>query len=138
MKRFMTDFFSVPTERKVAVKEIAIEIERLVKVYYSTKTNYFPSISEKLDKAYALYRRKYEKDLTNEEKSIFFLYILFPNDEYFDELIMRYDKDFKRISMLYAINQIVVKMRYLLENNIKLETEELVTENEDVITKKKQ
>lgn len=114
-------FINLPLERKEEIRDIAIHTNKMVTSYFYDKNSCIPNWNYKLEKAYAFFKKYYSFELTNEEKNVFYLYILFPDDEYFSELILNYEKQYDRIASLFNLNSGVVRLRYLLQKNITIE-----------------
>lgn len=72
-----------------------------------------------MDKTYYLYIKEYNEYLNETEKLIFNIYIVFSDDNKFDELIEYYNKDFKKIASLYGVKEIFAKLRYLINKELK-------------------
>jgi len=120
---FTLGFLDMDLDKKLEIREQAIYINSIVVNFFSAKGSCY-TYSQKIDKAYAFFKKQYNKDLNDDEKTIFSLYIIFPDDDYFESLIVKYNKDFEKVASFYNINARIVKMRHLLQKNIyKEETE---------------
>lgn len=127
-----SNFKKLSLERKEEVKDMALAMNNAVNNYYYDHKKYKYDAYLKLSKAYYFLQRYYKTTLTDEEKSVFYLYILFPNDDYFMELVERHEKDFKKIGNIYQVSDGVVKLRYILQKSMMIERQ-----LEEVVSKKK-
>lgn len=120
--KISSNFKNLPTGRKEEIRDIAISISFQVNEYYLVN-NYVFDLYQKLAKAYSMFQKYYKRNLTEEEISVFCLYVLFPNDNRFMEMIQKYKKDYQKIANLYSVSEVVVRLRYLLQKCISLEKE---------------
>lgn len=125
MFNFTLDFLQIELERKEIIKEMAIYIYQTVTRYISSKEHYSADNSYKLSNAYYCFQKFYKQELNNDEKNIFYLYILFPNDDYFSSLLEKFSYDYVKIGKLFGINNKIIRMRYMLQKNMIDEKEEL-------------
>ena len=113
-------FMNIPLERKEEIRDVAISMNAIVSDYFSTFRKYI-SIEERVNKGYTLYRKYYKSSLTEAEKNIFYLYLIFPDDNYFYDLIKRYNYDYQQIGVIYNVPGQIVKARNALQKNIMIE-----------------
>lgn len=95
----------VDNDRKKIIIERSKEILKLL----STITIV---LEEKLLRSEYLYRKKYNDNLSVRELTILYLYIIFPNDENFINMLNNTNYDFDRVGRYYAMSGTVTKLRY--------------------------
>ena len=125
-------FKNVSLSRKMEIIEMAKYIHDVVNSYFFNNGAYVPNWEHKLYKSYVFFKKYYKCELTEDEKSVFYLYIIFPNDEFFLELVTRYNQDFERVSSMFNVAAGIARLRYSLYRDIVLDKE-----IEEVLTKKK-
>lgn len=124
MAKFVADaMFDLPLERKLEVKEIAMRMHTIVNKYFLLKRNFNVETTFKLDKAYILYKNEGGEHLTTAEQSLFYLYILFPDDEAFTELLECNENDYNKIAKLQCLNPAIIRLRYYIQKNMTAEKE---------------
>lgn len=65
-----------------------------------------------ISKGYYLYEKKYKESLSIRELTILSLYMIFPNDDKFMNMLYNYNYDFNKVAKLYSVNCTVVRLRY--------------------------
>lgn len=121
---FSNSFTKMPLERKEELRDMAIYVhgyllESMNARFY--KRGYHPCASQKVNDAYSIFKRVYNSELSSDEMNVFSLYVLFPDDNYLDNMIEKYGKNFEKIATFFNVNSSVVKLRYLLQKNIAAE-----------------
>ena len=58
------------------------------------------------------YEKKYKESLSIRELTILSLYMIFPDDDKFMNMLYNYNYDFNKVAKLYSINCTVVRLRY--------------------------
>lgn len=114
---------NIDKERKLELIERAIlvakEAEEILRKRYSRYQGvYSYDIDAKLSKAYDLYIKHYNESLNEYEKTLFYLYSIFPDDIKFMNLIERYDKDYIKIASFYNINPKAILLRLKFYDNL--------------------
>lgn len=106
---------NVDRERKLEIQGRAKNIIEIIKKY--NIENWY-SIDYKLDRCTRLYRDLFDDNMNEHEKSIFYLYVLFPDDIKFMNLIEQYEKNATKIAKVYNLNKDIVKLRYKLYKSV--------------------
>jgi len=112
-----SNFKKLSQERKEEIRDIAISMNNVVSDYYFG-SKFALSLHQKLSKAYSFFQKYYKTNLTEEEKSVFYLYVLFPNDNLFMNMIEKYENDYEKLSSIYCVSENIIKLRYHLQKNI--------------------
>lgn len=115
------NFVNLSLDKKEEIRDIAISLSNIVNNYFCFHKYKKFDIEDRLYRAYALYKEYYKDRLTNEEKSVFYLYALIPNDDYFMKLINKYNKNYEELAKLFSVKPKIIKLRYILQNNIRIE-----------------
>jgi len=126
-----SSFKKLSLERKEEIRDFAININNIINDY-RMHSRYGMNLYQKLSKSYSLFQKYYRSNLTEEEKSVFYLYITFPNDICFEEMINKNKCDFKKISEICLVPENVVKMRYFLQKLIAKEKEEIISKKKTI------
>ena len=58
------------------------------------------------------YEKKYKESLSIRELTILSLYMIFPDDDKFMNMLYNYNYDFNKVAKLYSVNGTVVRLRY--------------------------
>lgn len=105
---------SVNYERKKELIERSKIVKERVDKYISFKhpKNLF-GVEFILNRSTLTYKNIYHEYLTDEEKTILYLYIIFSSDHEFMKNINKYESDYKKIGLLYGVPEKLVKLRYL-------------------------
>lgn len=106
---------NVDRERKLEIQERAKNVIEIIKRY--NIENWY-SIDYKLDRCARLCRDLFDDNMNEHEKSIFYLYVLFPDDIKFMNLIEQYEKNATKIAKVYNLNKDVVRLRYKLYKSV--------------------
>lgn len=118
---FTIECLNLPLERKEEIRDIAIKVKNTFYNYMDDHPLASNKLSCVLSKTYSIYKQKYGDNLSKEEKTVFHLYILLPNDEIFNDYIQKYEKNFEQIGMFFNVPTAIVKLRYYLQKNINSE-----------------
>ncbi len=102
--------------RTILVAKEAEEILR--KIYSRYQGVYSYDNDAKLSKAYDLYIKHYNESLNEYEKTLFYLYSIFPDDINFMNLIEGYDRDYIKIASFYNINPKAILLRLKFYDNL--------------------
>lgn len=93
--------------------------ERAQKIYNSFNDYYlYKSIEYRVETALEHYRYIYKEKLNISEVTIFALYVAFPDDINFMQLMEKYGGCYKRISNLYGINEKFVELRHCVYQSL--------------------
>lgn len=95
----------VDNDRKKIIIERVKEIKPMI---YNSSL----SLDEKISKACYFYEKKYNEILNVRESTILSLYMIFPDDDKFMNMLNNYNYDFNKVAKLYSLNGTVVRLRY--------------------------
>lgn len=129
-------FDSISNERKVEIENIALELrevysKRLVNFKTDNKEcfNLVPkklSPSQILNNSLYSYIKTYQHKLEDDEKVLFTIYNILPDDETFMKMLRENQHDKQQLAKLYGVtpNAIRIRYKYILEKNRKKFNEE--------------
>ena len=88
MARLSTNILSLDYERRLEIIERAKDIKCKLDDYINSKSLYnMHGFNFKLEKSYAIYKKIYNEELTIDEQTILSLYVIFPSDRKFLQLL---------------------------------------------------
>lgn len=83
--------------------------------------SYELGLNWKCSKAKSIYWLKYNEQLSSEELTLLYLYVVIPNDNDFLNMLKKYNNDFKKVSQIYGVSSTFIKLRYINLINMKIE-----------------
>lgn len=119
------DVENIEYNRKIEIIERTVFIKNKFKHLLESKGSY--GISYLIQTLYYQYRKFYKDDLTDEEQVLFNVYTVFHDDEVFNNLIKRFNKDYSKIGKLYGITEPYVKIRHYISISIENEKKNIKT-----------
>lgn len=112
MARITCNIFSIDYDRRKEIIEKTINIKSRIDYENSHKGSYVDGIHYRLERASYLYSKLFKEYLNNDEKTILYLYLVFPDDKDFVNLLIRYNKDYLKIGELYGVSSSFVRLRH--------------------------
>lgn len=138
MAKLTKNILSIDYDRRCLIIERAKNVSIMLHNYLVSKDIYNNmGLNYKLEKAYAFYKKTYDHEyLTEDELTIFYLYVVFPNDKDFVKLIDDHHSSYTTIAKLYNVTESFIKLRYVSYINMKrykkdVKTLELKNNNSD-------
>ena len=111
MIKFSKNISNIEYNRRKELIERSTKIIKLIE-NNRTRSNYSNGLEWKLSKAKSLYWLKYNENLTIEELTLVYLYVTFPNDDDFINLLKKHDNNFIKVANVYGVSASFVKLRY--------------------------
>lgn len=126
MIKISYNFDDVDYERKKEIIERSKIVKDRVDKYISFKhpKNLF-GVDFILNRSTLTYKNIYHEYLSDIEKTILYLYIIFPSDHEFMLNIYKHKNDYNKIGLLYGVPEKFVKLRYLCLIKMEKEKKEL-------------
>lgn len=113
MAKITWNIFYIEYARRKEIIERTLEVKNRIDFENLHKGRYLSMGEYKLEKSYSLYVKLFKDYLNADEKTILYLYLIFPDDKKFIDILLKYDKDYKRISHLFGVSENFVKLRHL-------------------------
>ena len=121
MAKLTKNILSIEYSRRCELIEKAENISAMLHKYLEDKGIYNNmGLNYKLEKAYSFYKKTYNHETLNEDElTILYLYVIFPNDDEFIKIIDGYSSSFSTIAKFYNVNESFIKLRYANLINMK-------------------
>lgn len=112
MVRITYNISSIEYDRRKEIIGRAKEIKSRFDYRNKHRGTFIDSIDYKFEKSYSTYIKMYKDYLNSDEKTILYLYLIFPNDIIFLDLLRKYNKDYEKIGTLYGVSGNFVRLRH--------------------------
>ena len=117
MAKISTNILYLDYSRKKEIIERTKEVKSILDEFLNMKNLYNRlGFNFKLEKSYSIYKRIFNEELTVDERTILYLYVIFPSDIKFLQLLKNNENNFSKLAQLNDVPVGFVKLRY---NNLK-------------------